>query len=246
MEGDDARGVERDKIDFFLTLLYDRFYRLPIDQISTYHSSELVTIRKYFMQTHWKQAFGFIEFVLINHPFRESWSDDDWKAMKDHCNTILEDELSGYRVIGDFITPITSKQEIETIEKALSVPSDPVRELLEKALKSFSDKKSRNPSATVKNSIDAVESLCKIIAGDGSKTLPDALPCLEKKIDLHGALKASLNSLYGYRNAKPGLGHGGTAPITEEQEEAQFFLVTCSAWINYLSIKATKSGIKIK
>jgi hypothetical protein len=76
---------------------------------------------------------------------------------------VLESELSGWRFVGDQITKITSKAEIEEIEAALSSPFTPVNTHVDNALKKMSDKKSPDYRNSIKESISAVEALCRII-----------------------------------------------------------------------------------
>jgi hypothetical protein len=166
------------------------------------------------------------------------------------CNGILESELSAYRFVGELITQITSEKEILEIEEALETPFKTVNAHLENALNLMSDKKSPDYRNSVKESISAVECICRIIAEDEKATLGQALDIIEKKgkVQLHGALKRAFDSLYGYTSsAEEGIRH---ALLDEKAslsfEDAKFMLVSCSAFINYLVSKASKVGIKGK
>ncbi|MBU1626736.1 hypothetical protein KKB18_05135 [bacterium] len=56
--------------------------------------------------------------------------------------------------------------------------------------------KNRN---SIKESISAVESVCKVISEDQKATLGKALNIIEKKVDLHNALKEGFQKIYGYQ-----------------------------------------------
>lgn len=59
----------------------------------------------------------------------------------------------------------------------------------------------------------------------------------------HPALSESLGKLYAYTNDGDGIRHSLKDEKTVDSEDALFMLVTCSAFINYMSAKARKAGI---
>jgi len=136
--------------------------------------------------------------------------------------------------------------EIKEVEKALGSDLGPVRQLLEQALTHLSNKRTPAPADSAKNSILAVESLCVTIAADGSNTLSKSLRGVERKLGLHRILSNSLDSLYAYANVEPGIRHAGSQRIEVGMDEARFYLVVCSAWVNHLSAKAIEAGIKLE
>ena len=113
------------------------------------------------------------------------------------------------------------------------------------ALDLLSNRKSPDYRNPIKESISAVEAICKIITGKQKATLGGALKEIEKKIKLHPALKNAFNSLYGYTNDAEGIRHALLDKSSLSFEDAKFMLVSCSAFTNYLISKASKAGIKI-
>lgn len=183
--------------------------------------------------------------IFWNFPFEERN-----EAFMKACNDILEAELSAYRFVGKQITQITVKEEIAEIEEALESPFKVVNKHLEEALKLMSDKKLPDYRNAIKESISAVEAMCRIIAKKEKATLGDALDIvgdmLKEKCgtELHPALKKAFQSLYGYTSAAEGIRHA----LLEEKvslgfEDAKFMLVSCSAFVNYLISKASKAKI---
>lgn len=138
------------------------------------------------------------------------------------------------------MTPITSKEEIESIEEAIENTKDNIKEHLNSALKHLADKESPNYRNSIKESISAIEALCR--ERTGSNTLGAAFKELEKSgIQLHPALKSSFEKLYVYTNdEKAGVRHAlmdDTSDYAPTFHEAKFMLVACSALINYIKGK---------
>ena len=158
-------------------------------------------------------------------------------------------ELSAYRFVGENITAITDETEIkaieETIEMARETKLTGVREHLKTALSMLSDRKNPDYRNSVKESISAVESLAQIIADKSDATLGEALKIIENKTYLHGALKKGFISIYGYTSDEDGIRHAMLKESKVDFEDAKYMIVSCSAFINYLIVKADNAGIKI-
>jgi hypothetical protein len=224
-----------------LTKLWHYYFKEPVDIIHQYWSDTFKILRKRYSEFRWYEVYDFIEFAANNFPDEETN-----KKFIEACNTVLEEELSAYRFVGNEITEITSKEEISEIEEALESPVKTVNAHLENALKLMSDRKSPDYRNSIKESISAVEAICRIIAQDEKATLGKALDIIEKKIGLHGALKRAFDSLYGYTSSAEGIRHALLGEsITLSFDDAKFMLVSCSAFINYLISKTSKAGIKI-
>jgi len=202
-------------------------------------------LRNYYFaeQVPWFKVYDFVEFVANNYP-------DERKnaSFIESCNTVLEKEKSAYRFVGKQITQITSREEILEIEEALDSPFAQVNAHLENALKLFSNKTNPDHRNSIKESISAVEALCRIVTRDDKATLGKALDSIERegKIKLHGALKKAFDSLYGYTSSAEGIRHALLEEPTLDSEDAKFMLISCSAFVNYLVTKASKTGLKIE
>lgn len=114
-------------------------------------------------------------------------------------------------------------------------------------MKFLSDRDNPNYRNSIKESISAVEAICKIIAKDSKATLGKALDIIEKslKVSMHPALKVAFDKLYGYTSTTEGIRHALMDLPKLDFEDAKFMLVACSAFINYLIVKADKAGIKL-
>jgi len=219
---------------------FDIYLKRKVDEAPSYESDISNFCKNLISNEEWYVVYDFLEFVVANFPFEEI----NEKFME-KCNEILEAELSAYRFVGKQITPITSKEEILEVEEALESPFKPVNKHLEEALKLMSDKRSPDYRNSIKESISAVEAICKIISKDEKATLGKALDIIERqgKIRLHPALKKAFDSIYGYTSSAEGIRHALLDESSLDFEDAKLMLVSCSAFINYLIAKANKANI---
>ena len=85
-----------------------------------------------------------------------------------------------------------------------------------------------------------------VVIDDNPKgTLGRTLNKIDSKIKIHKDLKDAFKNLYGYTSDAEGIRHSLMENPNLDFEDAKFMLVSCSAFINYLIIKAQKAGIKI-
>ena len=219
------------------------YFKRPLDEIPNPENFIKIIKSYFFDHAEWDDVYSFVEFIAnyyeideLNHQFM------------DCCNMMLQGELSGYRFIGGKITPVTSDVEIDEIENALENSSNYVYVHLNRALELLTDKKHPDYRNSIKESISAVESICKTITGDDKATLGRALKKIEVdgKIEIHEKLRTSFKELYGYTSDSGGIRHSIKDSGIVEFEDAQFMLTTCSAFINYLIAKASKSSINLK
>ena len=153
-------------------------------------------------------------------------------------------EYVGYRFVAGEITPITNSPEIQEIEQACQIPFEGAHVQLQKALGFLSDREHPDYKNCVKESISAVESVCKVLANDPKAELGKALKSLiANGLNIHGSLKSAILALYGYASDEGGIRHAEReTESTVTFEEAKFMMVTCSAIVNYLVAEYGKHG----
>ena len=222
------------------TKMWHYLFKKPVDTLTGEWSEDYDALREMYFKCEWYEVYDFMEFVANNFPNKEV----NKKFMKT-CNDVLESELSAYRFVGDQITQVTSEEEISEIEEALETPLRPVKAHLEKSLELLSDRKSPDYRNSIKESISAVEAICRLITNDKKTTLGQALKEVENKVGLHGALKKAFSNLYGYASSAEGIRHALLDEPKLSFEDAKFMLVSCSAFINYLVSKAEKAKIEL-
>ena len=149
---------------------------------------------------------------------------------------IFERENSGYRFVDGKIIEITSAEEINEIEMAIeiSTPYYGVKQHLKEAINLMGDKKNPDYRNSIKESISAVEALCKKVTNNEKATLGEAIKILEKKGSIHSALKKAFSSLYGYTSNADGIRHALLEESSLNSADARLMLISCSAFINYV------------
>ena len=98
-------------------------------------------------------------------------------------------------------------------------------------------------SGSIRESIHAVESVAKPLAGTSSNSLGPALKALEKAGTLHPALKGGFLNLYGYTSDEQGIRHAllDRNDAAVGPEEAVFMLSACAAFAAFLARKAKRT-----
>jgi hypothetical protein len=218
------------------------YFKRPLDNLpETFHAAHEV-VRQYFFQCEWHEIYDFIEFTAAAAP------DNLAADFSDFCNCVLERELSAYRLIDGRMVEITAEQEIASVEEALKSTEKlkGVHAHLTAALALLSDRKKPDFRNSIKESISAVEAVAQLLTGDSKATLGAALKVLETKSSMHGALKASLSSLYGYTSDAGGIRHAMLDESTLKFNDAKFMLVACTAFVNYLVGKAAEEGVRLR
>lgn len=153
-----------------------------------------------------------------------------------YFNKVFEQEFVGYRFVGEIITPITDEIEIKEIETGLSVEFGGCRSHIQKALAFLSDRETPDYKNSIKESISAVEAICKIITGDVNSDLSKAIKKLkETGIHIHSALEQAWVKIYAYACDEGGIRHAeGLFESNVSFEDAKYMLVSCCAFVNYL------------
>lgn len=221
--------VDGSNLNPLIVSLWLHYFKKPVDTIDEYWEYCLEKLRKYFFAAKWFEVYDFIEFVRDDGP-RETKD-----KFVEAANSYLERENSAYRFLDGRILEITSAEEIEEVEAALDgggrYPG--VQTHLKAALALLSDRKNPDYRNSIKESISAVESLAKQLAGSEGSTLGAVLKALEKSKKLHPALKSAFSSLYGYSSDANGIRHALLEESNLTKADARFMLVCCSAFINY-------------
>ena len=226
--------------DIVCKLIWKEFFKQRIDLIpsNNYHAVSSAGVIKYiedwyFSEAEWFEIFDFIEFLAgMNLPINNKFVSAINKALKQ--------EVSAYRLLENQIVQITSEEEIQSIEEALSGSNTfkSVNLHLQTSLDLLSDRQSPDYRNSIKESISAVEALCKIIVGDEKASFANAIAIIENKYSLHASLKEAYKKIYGYTSDADGIRHAMLEDgVAIEFEDAKFMLVSCSAFINYLKAK---------
>ncbi len=226
--------------------IFRDYFNLPVDHV---HSQDTLKdkVRTHILFEKWFKVYDFVEFIS-KVTFSKIASSPN--SIPSDINMLLEKHSSGYRLIGNVLSPITNQSEITeisaSIQKTLKFTSlKGCNQHLTSALAKLSDRENPDYRNSIKESISAVESIAKIISAEDSKSLKPALDKIKKPLGLHQALVTAFGSLYGYTSDEGGIRHAMMETNTSDFEDAKYMLVSCSAFINYLIAKCGKAGIQL-
>ena len=217
--------------------LWFNYFKKPLDTLSNDWTEVLEFLRTHFFECPWYERYDFLEFVA-QHYNRYRFRDRFVKS----CNSVLEKEMSAYRFVNGLITQITEQHELEEIELALERARGPIHTHLRRGLELLADRDAPDYRNSIKESISAVESLVAKVVRGKKGTLGELIKRLEDEIGLHPALRTAFSSLYGYTSDEGGIRHAILDSDKVAFEEAKFFLVVCSAFVNYVEARVTSAG----
>lgn len=103
-----------------------------------------------------------------------------------------------------------------------------------RAARTLLSSKEPDYAGAVREAVSAVEGLCRIILGEPSITLGEALPRLRQRNLLHPALSKCIDGLWGFASAKPGIRHGAASASVMDPHEAHFVVDACEAALTLL------------
>jgi len=192
----------------------------------------------------WFQKLDIIEIILngIEEEVRQrKLNSMIFKDFVEGLNFHFKRLYYGYRVVGKYISEITSDEGIATIERAIADNKDNIREHLNNALALLAKRPEADYRNSIKESISAVEAYCRELTG--TDTLGKALSAIQKtSTPIPDVLKSAFVGLYTYTNSEEtGIRHAlmdDSGTYTPSLAEAQFMLVSCSAFLNYLKMKS--------
>ena len=224
-------------------IIWTDFLKHSVDEYSAYYqtSHSHGAIKNVFLLGSRDEVFDLIEFVIRCLSVHKKLSLE--KTFIEQCNIVLEEENSAYRIVGRLVTPITSQEEIKSIEAAMVTRYASANEHIRKALYYLSRRKNPDYANSIKESISAVESIAKEITGKEK-----SLKALTHGLNLHSKFETGLDALYDWTSTDGGMRHGATdKSLKPDQSTARFMLIICSAFVHYIIAKnptIPKSGTK--
>jgi len=227
----------------FYQAMWHNFFQRPLDTMNNHADTTVRFIRDWYFKSEWYKVYDFVEFVA------SALECELQKKYINFCNTVLEQEMCGYRFVATQIVQITDGAEISAIEDGIAEAErtglSNVEHHLRSALAMLANRKSPDYRNSIKESISAVEAIARLICGDKKATLGQALKVMEEKVGLHPALKNGFMNIYGYTSAEGGIRHALVNESKTDFADAKYMLGACSAFVQYLITKAAGSGIAL-
>ena len=225
--------------------LWIHFFREPLDQIRDWDRFKDQVRALVLQKWTWYEVYDFLEAIAVEMGRERK---ELLFQFTRTLNDFLESEMSAYRLVGEEIAEITNEQEIAAIEDALTEtsPLSPVHLHLRTALAKLTDRDHPDFRNSIKESISAVEALCRLITGDSKTTLGQALKKLDASgVSIHAALKDAWLKIYGYTSDQGGIRHALADDKDPDFAAAKYMLVSCSAFTSYLMVLAEENGIRL-
>ena len=223
------------------------FRKVPVDELPYHDHDCRKWVKTYFFSLPWYSVYNFVEFVAFNYENILEYPNHRRNDLEKIFNVIFEREMSGYRFISGTLAPISNPAETTEIAGAIEMTSriglDGAHHHIQTALALLAKKPEPDYRNSIKESISAVESVAKVFGKENSKGLSDALDELSKKTNLHAALRAGFNNLYGYASNEGGIRHAILDEPNVGFDEAKYMVVSCSAFVNYLIAKSDSAGL---
>ena len=241
---EDKRYHEKKNIVNFYGFCWLHFFKRPYDEFPKYDAHKFAgLIKNHFLKKDWIKVYEYIEFIFENAK-SENFDVDTFRKYVNHK---LKNNNSAYTIIESKVVPITNEAEIGEINN-LNDSLDNFEKLagigahLKASLDFISNKETPDYRNSIKESISMVEVISRIIE-PSENTLGKALNKLEKNNKINPIFKNALEKFYAYTNGKNGIRHAILDEETIGIEDARFFLISCSAFTNYLIEKAKKENL---
>ncbi|MCW5190812.1 MULTISPECIES: AbiJ-NTD4 domain-containing protein [Burkholderia] len=222
--------------------------KTPIDDLPIYGIQKKQWVRAWYDSQEWHEVYNFIEFLVDNaNQILRGVSGQNTRLM-DAFNHVLERERSGYRFVAGVLSPITNREELESVEDAVRSTERAAlagaNEHLRTALALLAQKPEPDYRNATKEAISAIESVTKVLGESSAQGLSGALADLNKKVEIHPSLRNAFVKLYGYASNEEGVRHSlGDEATNVGFDEAKYMIVACSAFMNYLISKANVAGL---
>lgn len=162
-----------------------------------------------------------------------------------NLNSEFERLVYGYRIVNLQVTAILDEVQISAIKKPLESPTvhENIRRHLNNALRLYSQRPQADYQNSIKESISAVECLCRSITEEN--TLGKALSKLERSgAIIHPQLEEAFKKLYSYANqGDTGIRHAlmnSENNYVPQSEEALYMLVSCCSFVTYICEKQSR------
>lgn len=215
-----------------LVALWLNFWRRDIEQMPGRPSGFVTDMRAWVLTRPWTDVFDFLEFLVDRTDLAVQQ-----RGLRDGLNSIMERNLAAYRFVGRQIVQVDSDTDVEAIEDALAdttgVPG--AQHHLGQALAHLADRKNPDYANSIKESVSAVESVCRQITSKPKATLGDGIKALKSAgVTIHPALEKGWLSLYGYTSDADGVRHAALDKPDLDQADARYFLVSCAAFVSLL------------
>ena len=191
------------------------------------------------MQSSWWQFYDILEQIsqLINEQWGEEYTADFYHAV----NTALAREGIPWKIEGVEVIRNLAPRIAEQIQEARVLMTGPrfegPDEQFRRAINCLNQRPEPDEENCVKDAVGALEAVANVVAGTTAAQLNTLLNQEPFRSGIHPTIRQSIEKVYAYRGAAPGVGHGQVGPSVVGLEEAIWVLGTTAATIIYFVSK---------
>jgi hypothetical protein len=222
-------------IEFYRYLWAD-FLKRRLDVFPKSQDEVRDAIRDLIMDGNWYRTFDLFEYIFAVLTSKGNKQLFDVKNFRNSVNVQLQNNNVGYRLGEKEFVAITNELELQEVEalnaRAISVKLKSVEVHLANAIRLMSLKPVPDLRNSIKESISMVGAVARLI--EPSNDLNRSLSALETKGLISEKLSKKLKSIYNYTSDGNGIRHELMDDPKLTFAEARYFLITCSAFTNYL------------
>lgn len=164
---------------------------------------------------------------------------DSGDVFVEFINRQLKLNRAGCRVVGGSVMEITDDAEVASVETAIERSSAEARTHIRNAISLMANRNDPNFGKSISESMSAAEAAARELVGNPDIVLSAALKKIsrvETSGGFHRALIDGWINLYGFASDDGGIRHAlREGSVTPSQELAQYFLVICSAFVNFVT-----------
>lgn len=223
--------------------IWVHFFKRAYDDFPSHDYEFNDFIREHTEYGTWYKVYEFFEFLFRNIENENLYA---YPEFENYINIKLRDCNSAYTLVENRFIPVTNEAEINELKQTQTNSKEfgltGIQEHLNSAIEHLSQKPKADFRNSIKESISMVEVISRIIE-PAENTLGRALNKLDQHQKINNTLKLGFEKLYAYTNNKNGIRHALMDDQSVDFEDAKFFLVSCSAFTNYLIEKAKKDKL---
>lgn len=235
-------GIFRHQLNQAYQILFIRFFVLPLDRYNNVDDTNRYQIRPLFFDLDWYKVYDFLESLIT---YLNQVGYDKTRNLIEGIQNDLEDNKSGYYLHDSKFIPITTKVEVDEISElenqTLKYGLKEIKTHLDTALTCLSQKPKPDLRNSIKESISMVGAIARRI--EPSNDLSKALHKISESSTINKQLIEGFKKLYHFTSGEGGIRHELMEDVNLDLETARYFLVSCSAFTNFLISEALKRGI---
>ena len=216
--------------------LHADFHGRPIEKWQSYFDRNTSELQDQILRERFNHVFDLVTYVMRHKKTPKSFVADMHRE--------FEKARLAYTIVDGppTIVPATTNEEKEAfLDSTLTLKQTGMNTGVAHLRRASECFHNRDWGGSIRESVNAVESVARQIASSSNKKqkLSQALAILEKRQDLHPALKGVFSKLYGFASDEPGIRHAlqDRDEVAVGKDEAIFMLGTCASAASFLARK---------